>query len=161
MAKTYAPIQTTTLGTSAATVTFSSIPPTYTDLVLILQEIAGSGTSWLQFNSDTGANYSQTALYGTGSVAASNRSTNNTFGYAGQSSSSSSQPLTTVVNIMNYSNSTTYKSWLARGNNASVAVVLRAGLWRNTSAITSITVGQDTTSYLAGSTFTLYGIKAA
>jgi hypothetical protein len=62
---------------------------------------------------------------------------------------------------MNYSNATTYKTIINRGNTASSTVITRSGMWRSTSAITSITVNNDASNYLAGSTFTLYGIAAA
>ena len=65
---------------------------------------------------------------------------------------------------MNYSNTTTNKTVLARGNRASSGVVAQVGMWGNTSAITSITidnVDSASANFVAGSTFTLYGIKAA
>ena len=77
MASTYQPIATNTLGSAAASVTFSSISGAYTDLVLIMN--AGSSTTNadvdINVNGDTGANYSRTILYGTGSTAGSTRYT--------------------------------------------------------------------------------------
>jgi hypothetical protein len=64
-----------------------------------------------------------------------------------------------IWQIMNYSNSTTNKSALNRGGGAGTNVEAYAGLWRNTAAITSVTV--LTTNFAAGSTFTLYGVKSA
>jgi hypothetical protein len=62
---------------------------------------------------------------------------------------------------MNYSNSTTYKTILSRGNVTGTGIDLNVSLWRSTAAITNITVTSFTSTYTAGSTFTLYGIKAA
>ena len=67
-----------------------------------------------------------------------------------------------IINIQNYSNTTTYKTILGRANNAVTGVTETVGLWRSTSAITSMTLLQSYGSDLfkTGSTFTLYGIKA-
>jgi hypothetical protein len=165
MAKTYEPIQTQTLGTATATVTFSSIPQTYTDLVLVLSARITTGTSYhtLQFNSDSATNYSRTNLSGNGTTASSSRYTSETSIFP------SIHPLPTaastfdinITNIMNYSNSTTYKTILSRGNVTGTGVDLNVSLWRSTAAITNITVTSFASTYTAGSTFTLYGIKAA
>jgi hypothetical protein len=67
-----------------------------------------------------------------------------------------------ILHINNYSNSTTYKTVLARGNAATNLVEAFVGLWRNTNAITSISIiCQNSKNFGSGSTFTLYGIKAA
>ena len=70
---TYTPIATQTLGSSAASVTFSSIPGTYTDLMLISfaqgQASGGDNRLVLQFNGDTATNYSSTYLIGNGTTA--------------------------------------------------------------------------------------------
>ena len=78
MPATYQPIETQTVsGTSTSTVTFSSIPQTYTDLVLVSAITQSADVSnYLRFNSDTGTNYSRTRLVGTGSSATSVRGTN-------------------------------------------------------------------------------------
>jgi hypothetical protein len=63
---------------------------------------------------------------------------------------------------MNYSNTTTYKTVLLRSNNASAITVATVGLWRSTSAINTIKIYADGAAvFSVGSTFTLYGIKAA
>jgi hypothetical protein len=161
MPKTFEPISTQTLGTSATTVTFSSIPQTYTDLVLIVNSIMTTGDDGhgLQFNGDTAGNYSSTGVGGTGSAAYSYRGSNSIKidgGRAGTSWSNS------VFHIMNYSNTTTYKSVIARGNNPAATVQWNGATWRSTSAISSIVISIfNNQSMLSGSTFTLYGIKAA
>ena len=164
MAVTYEPIATTTLTSAAADVTFSSISGSYTDLILIVNgKWTGSGPSsfGLRFNSDSGSNYSITRLYGDGSSANSNRSTSFTHTSGGQLDATNFNP--NITHIMNYSNSTTYKTVLWRGNIPSTQVEAAVSLWRSTSAITSITAGYFDVSanWASGSTFTLYGIKAA
>ena len=66
-----------------------------------------------------------------------------------------------IVQFQNYSNTTTYKTVLSRGNNASNLVEAFVGLWRSTSAITAIDIKTQSGNFSIGSTFTLYGIKAA
>jgi len=163
---TYTPIATTTLGSASNTVTFSSIPGTYTDLLLAYGVKTSSATDVLcRFNSDTGSNYSQTVLQGNGTAASSGRASNQTrilldsCGYP-------NNPAPNVCNVsfMNYSNSTTYKTCLIRaGNPASEGVDAIVGLWRSTSAITSIDIVtlSGGTTFVAGSIFTIYGFSAA
>ena len=84
MTATYEKIATTPLGSAAATVTFSSIPATYTDLVLICNPIstATSGAYMnMTYNSDTASNYSYTWMRGNGSTAASGRGSNSNYIY--------------------------------------------------------------------------------
>jgi hypothetical protein len=161
MAITYEPIATTTLGTAAASVTFSTISGAYTDLVLIIDGKISSGQDdmTLQLNNDTASNYSNTALYGNGSAAGSDNGSNGTHMRIGRIQSGSS---TNITNIMNYSNTTTYKTVLDRGNAPDFLTIARVGLWRNTAAITSITIGRaNVGDFASGSTFTLYGIASA
>jgi hypothetical protein len=160
MASTYEPIATQTLGSSASSVTFSSIPSTYTDLVLIVmaKNVNGDSDLAMQFNSNT-SGYSSTFVYGNGSSALSTRNTNLTKMRIGRIDNTNAYP--NIINIQNYSNATTYKTALSRSQNSSL-VLANVGLWGNTSAITSVTILDDNSYSLAsGSTFTLYGIKAA
>jgi len=164
---TMTPIATTTLTTATATVTFSSIPQVYTDLVVVAHvkggNAGGAEVYLMQFNGDTGTNYSRTELYGNGTSAASTRASNNTSGRAGRiSGSGSSEYVINTLNIMNYSNTTTYKTWLVRENEAASWTAADVGLWRSTAAITSIALFSNSSYNTAvGSTITLYGIKAA
>ena len=162
MPSTYTPIATTTLGSGATSVTFSSISGAYTDLILICNgNTAANANNYLQFNSDTGSNYSATRLSGDGSAASSARNSNQTqilldgFGYW-----TSTYEGNKIIHIMNYSNSTTYKTVITRANTASKGTDAIAGLWRSTAAITSVKFNSDSTIQ-AGSTFTLYGVKSA
>jgi hypothetical protein len=130
-------------------------------LVLVCNFIntIGQTDHGVRFNGDTASNYSRTQLYGTGSAAGSNRGSNETLmnflGYIGTSWGVS------IMQIMNYSNTTTYKTATTRANGASDQVVAAVGLWRNTSAITSLNIIASGGTFAVGSNFTLYGIKAA
>jgi hypothetical protein len=160
---TYTPIATTTLGSASGTVTFSSIPSTYTDIVLIANGTALSNTGWgLKFNNDSGSNYSSTYLEGSGTTAISERYTSaGLFRTCWNSLWTSSTPANAIINIQNYSNSTTYKSGVWRSNNSSNYVEAGVGLWRSTSAINRIDIVTTSADFASGSTFTLYGIAAA
>jgi hypothetical protein len=162
MASTYEPIATTTLGSAQSSYTFTSIPSTYTDLVIIAntKNTANNGDEiGIQFNSDTGTNYSRTRLYGTGSSAASDRATNTNKGALQINSTTNFTPL--IAHVQNYANSTTYKTVISRGTSSDYVSVY-VSLWRNTAAITSITLLPDSgTTFTSGCSFTLYGIKAA
>ena len=168
MAMTYEPIATTTLSSAAATVTFSSISGSYTDLVLVMSafgSVSGADIR-VQVNSDTASNYSLTRLVGY-TTAFSNRASNATYWQITNSvgiGSSSSDPTADVIQFMNYSNTTTNKTILVRHNQPQSSLMETAaqvGLWRSTNAITSITFSLSSGNYSSGSTFTLYGIKAA
>jgi len=160
---TYTPIATTTLGSAQATVTFSSISGSYTDLVLIVQNSnsAGINSISLNFNSDTSSNYSMTFISGDGSTASSGRETSQTKLNVGGTSTDMGN--VTICNIMNYSNATTYKSTVSRSGWTGYALIRAfAGLWRSTSAITQIDIKVISgANFNTGSTFTLYGIAAA
>jgi hypothetical protein len=159
---TYTKIASTTLGSAAASVTFSSIPGTYTDLILVIegQYASGAGSAVaLQYNGDTGTNYSNTFMYGSTS-ANSGRNTAVTSAQLGFMSGA--QISNSIMQIQNYSNTTTYKSGLGRGNVTGDIVYAVVGLWRNTAAINSIAIKVDSgVSYASGCTFNLYGIAAA
>jgi hypothetical protein len=153
---TYTPIASQTLGSAAASVTFSGIPQGYTDLVIVFNGTsASSHTAGLQFNSDTGSNYSNTYLLGESGATASGRASNTT-------SSSQFYPNTTigtaVINIANYSNTTTYKTILTRWSNTDNYALANVGLWRSTAAINTVLLTGNGTNFQTGSTFSIYGI---
>jgi hypothetical protein len=165
MPATYEPIATTTLGSAQASFSFTSIPGTYTDLVAVVVA-ASSGNLKIELNSDTGTNYSNTVLYGTGvpgSNALSARNINSTGLLFGTGANTVGNGVN-LYHFMNYSNTTTNKTVFSRSGNNETGGLVRAdiGLWRNTSAITSIRFISSLGADLAtGSVFTLYGIKAA
>ncbi len=166
---TYEAIFTTTVGSATQYVEFTSIPQTYTDLVLV-QSCKDSGTGTVNTNAqvgngsyDTASNYSWTWLGGSGTTAASGRGSNNTQMYTGAASTTNFSVMT--LHFMNYSNTTTYKTMLARGSGADFSsgqsVSAWVNLWRSTAAINRIRVNPGSQTWAIGSTFSLYGIKAA
>jgi hypothetical protein len=167
MPSTYIPIATQTLGSDAASVTFSSIPQIYTDLVLVTNEKqTGSPSvrsSAMQFNSDTASNYSFTEMYGDGGTVGSVRASTGRIYYAYDVIANTSNfGLTTITHIMNYSNTTTNKTTLTRASNATSGASATIGMWRSTAAISSIFLYLDNlSSFATGSTFSLYGIASA
>ena len=166
MPATYEPIATTTLGSAASSITFSSIPATYTDLRLVFvgQTQTSAQTIYTQYNSDTGTNYSNTVISGNGSTAASYRNSGNN-----NIEGATRAPIPVSPNwglytwdIFSYAGST-YKTCLITANgdaNGSGGVDYNVGLWRSTSAINSVKI-YNTNNWAAGTTATLYGIKAA
>ena len=164
MAITYEPIATTTLGSAAASVTFSSISGSYTDLILVFNgtTVTTANNLSLQFNADTGSNYSMTRVRGNGSTADSTRFTNISMMYGPNISYTSTVPSPVIWQIQNYANTTTYKTAIGRGGGSDTETTAVVGLWRNTAAITSIVVLVNSSQNMtSGSVLTLYGIKAA
>lgn len=161
MPSTYTPIATQTLTGATGSVSFASIPSTYTDIILTIEGTVGSNCGiQMRFNSDSGSNYSFTRMTGDGSSASSDRSSNATFMELGYYVTTTRNM--NIVQIMNYSNSTTYKTVLNRANAQSVNIGAQAyaELWRSTSAINSITINASG-NLASGSILTLYGIQAA
>jgi hypothetical protein len=155
MPSTYDPIATATASGSQSLISFTSIPATYTDLVLIIN--AGTNTGYLvRLNGDSGSNYSYTRIYSDGSSATSDQgsnTTNITSGWGGGTNN------IIAVQIMNYANTSTFKTAITRiGDNSYTATVV--GMWRNTAAVNQVSIVGNS-NWVAGSTFTLYGIKAA
>ena len=164
---TYTPIATTTLGSAASSYTFTSIPSTYTDLVLVYSGIPTNSGSHKDIrvnvgngSIDTGSNYSYTYVGGNGSSASSGRGTSTayistyalagTYGYAN-----------IIGHFQNYSNSTTYKTVLIRTADSPAESIAFVGMWRSTSAINQVRVSISSDAFDVGATFTLYGIAAA
>ena len=157
---TYEPIATTTLGSTAASITFSTISGAYTDLVLVMNIRTDADRDIaVRFNGDTGTNYSRTFVYGDGSTALSGRAANQAgflFSY------STTTQNVSVHSFMNYSNSTTYKTAIGRYGPTNLASAATVGIWRNTNAITSMEIFcWSAGTFSTGSTFTLYGIASA
>jgi hypothetical protein len=168
MSSTYEPIATTTLGSSQQTITFTSIPATYTDLVFVCSaKQDGTATStgaFVRFNSDTGTNYSDTSVSGNGTSASSGRNSNTNGMYI--LNPNDTVYGTFIFNIQNYANTNIYKTTISRQDIASSATLAIVYLWRSTSAINNISITATDSSggvqdnFVSGSTFTLYGIKA-
>ena len=165
MPNTYTPIARQVLSSTAASVTFSSIPSTYTDLVLVCN--LGSTTALqaiiMRANGDTGSNYSYRMMRGNGSAASAEQQATQTQVRIAVAVDTSSNPAdeNIITNIMNYSNTTTFKTFLGRASQAGTATETSVSMWRSTAAINQLDIGLTGSTFVAGSTFTLYGIKAA
>lgn len=166
MATTYEPIATTTLAAQSFTITFSSIPSTYTDLRLVLNHLGAVGSTGynpvITFNNDTATNYSYTNIQGNGTAASSSRGASTTEIALNGGATSTSIPTLSIVDIFSYAGSTN-KTVLTRVNgdaNGSGYVTNAVALWRNTSAISTITLTMGVRMGI-GTTATLYGILKA
>jgi hypothetical protein len=160
MPNTYTELRTTTLGTATSSVSFNLTGISgYTDLVMVVQTRMTSGADAITYtlNGDTtGTNYSQTGLGGDGSSSYSYTQNLNTLGAITSSALS-----TIVINFQNYSNTTTFKTTLARTGSAAQDTRAIVSLWSNTAAVTSIALGTYSSTFAIGSTFSLYGIANA
>jgi hypothetical protein len=160
MPSTYTPIATANGTGSSGTITFSSIPSTYTDL-FVSMVFQGSVGGYIKFrvNNLSTSIYSFTQLYGTGSVAASARVSNQTESLfeesAGPSFIGNAQ-----INFQNYANTNINKSYLLRCGDAQKVTRAIAGLVRTTAAINRLDFFLDG-NFTTASTITLYGIAAA
>jgi len=173
MATTYSLIEANTLSSSAASVAFSSIPATYTDLVLrISARCADTGVYGglkFTFNSDTASNYSFTVMYGNGSSLAGDADTAIANARAKFTITASNATADTFGNLEIYIPSylaSVRKPLSALGagetNAATAYMGQNANLWKNTAAITSIQISEIfSTNLLTGSSFYLYGISNA
>jgi hypothetical protein len=156
---TYTPLATVTLGSSASSVTFSSIPATYRDLILVTDGVTGADAAlYLRFNGDSGSNYNFVRAVG----------------FSGGTFSDSGNNVTEIRNtiqmnprgpsvnqIMDYSATDKHKTVLQRGNLKNAGeTAMGAGRWANTAAITSIVCSLNTSTFLSGSRFDLYGVIA-
>lgn len=171
MANTYSLIASNTLSSSAASVTFSAIPASYDDLLVrYTSRVADPSADYfvyIRFNGDTATNYSNTRISGNGATASSPRNSNTGWGYGGVNTGAGATSNTfgsNEVYIPKYQ-ATTDKAWSVFGtmeNNATTSLIQGiAGLWRNSSAITSIVISDPSGSagFVSGSSFFLYGIK--
>jgi hypothetical protein len=162
----YTALANVTLGSSAASVTFSSISQAYRDLVLVFQgtsSVADRGL-YARINSDSGSNYSYVSAYGNGSTAASESGTSSyILAHNGSASSTTVQSLI-VYNFMDYSATDKHKTILIRENQPSGSTyndtAMLANRWANTAAITSISFIYSSGNLNAGTTVALYGVSA-
>jgi hypothetical protein len=161
VASTYEPIASHTLGSAAASYEFTSIPGTFTDLIIVFGgSAAGTGYISVQVNSDTGSNYSSTLLRGTGSAASSARYSSQVEMYVSQGNTLSTDVSDAVLMLLSYANTNVFKTVLTSAGNAGIEVDRGVSLWRSTSAITSVKL-LGSQNFSSGSTFSLFGVKAA
>ena len=164
MAVTYSPIATYS-PSGTTTVDFTSIPSTYTDLVLVMSgSMASAANMFIRVGNgsiDTGSNYSLTQFVGSGSSASSSR-------LSGQTECKITEGLffntneecNIILNFQNYANTSTYKTFISRTNSAGIGVNAAGCTWASTSAINCIRL-YGSQNFNSGSKVTLYGIQAA
>ena len=172
----YESIATVTVGSGgSATVTFSSIPATYTHVQIraITRNSYGStvttGNGTVRFNSDTGNNYALHQLRGTGAAASATAisSTSVMYGFSDIGGTSVTNFFGAgIMDILDYSNTNKYKTIrVLTGSDGNTTnddwLYLASGLWQNTNAITTITLASSSGNYAQYSQFALYGIKGA
>lgn len=160
---TYTPIASQTLGSAASSVVFNNIPQNFTDLVLV-SALKNNGPTFnmnIVLNNDTATNYSCTRLYGSGTTASSDRSSNTAQSLDGWGFNANTNMVSPIItHLQNYSNTSTYKTFITRlntGNSLDRFLGSVVSLWRSTSAITSVEF-KFTDNIAAGSTFNIYGI---
>lgn len=174
----YEQIATLTGNGSSPEITFSSIPQTYTHL-----QIRGTGSAsygstqdygnaGLRFNGDTGTNYTYHIMrgYHDGTTAYTQTGGGASFSYglvsiAHLSPSMNSLSAGMIFDILDYTNTNKYKTMRGLGGvdglrNTSAGIQLGSSVWKNSSAITSITVYQANGNWFSNTQFALYGIKA-
>ena len=168
----YDSIATTTLSTATASITFSSIPSTYTHLQIrgiFRSDYAGLTDNLLmRFNSDTGANYVEHIMRGDGGgtvgvYADPNSSTIFTTLDGAGATANANVFAASVMDILDYTNTNKYKVMRhlsGRDNNGNGGASFSSGMWRNTAALTTILLyPRYGTNFAAYSSFALYGIK--
>lgn len=168
MPVTYENIATTTLGSTASVITFSSIPSTYTDLRLVwtVRSSAGGNFPLVTFNNDTGSNYSWTRLFGDGTSAQVNINTSRSgigILWMTEVSSASNVFNLLTLDVFSYAGSTnkTSLTTASADKNGSGTVERTVALWQSTSAINRLDLTASSGTFAAGTTATIYGIKNA
>lgn len=161
---TYTPIATVS-PSGTTIVDFTSIPSTYTDLVLVMGGAMAAAANMLvrvgNGSLDTGSNYSVTQMSGSGTSASSSRLTSQTEMKITEGLFfNTNEQCNILISFQNYANTTTYKTLIGRTNSAGIGVNALVGLWRSTSAINTIRL-YGSQNFNSGSVVTLYGITAA
>ena len=160
----YDSLATVNLSAATSSITFAGIPSGYKHLQIRGMNLSGAATGDLraQFNSDTGSNYSLHYVAGDGASTYAGGGANTTYAYGGQGGSSTN-PAVFVLDILDYANTSKNKTTRTLSgydpNGAGGWIFLGSGNWRNTNAITSITLfinGYNLNQY---SSFALYGVK--
>jgi hypothetical protein len=167
MANTYIKIASQTLSSSTATVTFSSIPSTYTDLSVVFsaRQDTGDLSCFTRLNGDSGANYNYKTLYGDGTAAGSGGGPGQSGLIGWQTASSGITTSTfgsTLMYIPNYAGSTQKSvsvDFVTENNATAGYQMIWNAIWSNTSAINQISFTAFGANFIANSTFYLYGIK--
>ncbi len=161
----YESIAATTVGSGgSSSITFSSIPQTYSHLQIraIANKASGSDNTVIQFNGDTANNYATHYLFGNGTTASVGAEASTSRAYVDvltASATSFSGFITDILDYANTSKNTTIRTLAGIDLNGSGTVWLASGLWMNTNAVTSIVLKPTAGNFSQHSSFALYGIK--
>lgn len=164
---TYTAIASQTVTVAAASITFSSIPGTFRDLILVSmpRSVTNACVEAFRFNGDTGSNYRMQSLRSSGtSFQVSKTSDNFMFAAIGAGFSNIAAGAITTMHILDYSATDKHKCVLIRTGNAQgsgfLGTAQTSGRWVDTAAITSLTIHTNSANVEVGSTFALYGVIA-
>ena len=159
MTDTYRALANITLGTAASSVTFSSIPATFRDLVVVF---IGKGSTTLQgrirLNGDTGSNYTYIRMSGSGSATSSATATGTSGFVSAIAQATTTGDLQMDINIMDYSATDKHKTIIGRAGAAANGAEAFVNRWANTAAVTSVQILTSTGNWAIGTTVALYGI---
>ena len=167
------PIATVTLSSQTTNIDFTNIPQNYTHLQIRgVGNVVHSGTDYgdlsLNFNSDTGTNYTWTRMRGNSTAVGTDLQTTYASAravYMCLTASASSFYGATIIDILDYSNASKYKTAYSMGgidfNASGSGVGSTSSLWLNTNPITSIRCSSSNGDFRANTTLALYGIKTA
>ena len=151
---TYRPLATVTLGTAVSSVSFSSIPSSYRDLILVYNATGNSSqVCTLQINGSA-ANGSTVSMVGASGFVVSNTSTTLIGGLIDTTRG------VNILQFMDYSATDKHKTYLIRADRAAANTVAYAARWAQTSAINSIAVFTGSGNFDVGSVFSIYGVIA-
>jgi hypothetical protein len=162
--QTYELISTSTTSGTVTSVTISSIPQTYTDLVLVISGVNTSGGQNIyRLNNDSGANYTTTNYFASGTTPSTNTSSGLPGAYIGNYQTSTRYGDT--LTILNYRNTGMWKPFYIYGSGGGTSggqndFITSAGIWKSTAAISSIVIIVNGGNIAANSIFSLYGVLA-
>jgi hypothetical protein len=158
---TYTPLANTTLGSSASSVTFSSISGSYRDLILVFNGSASADENLrFKLNAST-SGYRAIEATGSGSTTAKSTEPATGAGYITINYPSVGSGRTVgIYQFMDYSATDKHKSVLIRNNSSDWGTAMTAARWANTAAVTSIQLYPNAGTFSAGSTFELFGIAS-
>ena len=160
-ASTYEPLSSVTLTTAQSQVTFANIPQNYTDLILIFNGAVTTGAANITcVVNNSGTDYSRATMSGNASIAFTQRYASQSLFMLNESGFLNTTFSNVIAQFMNYSNATTFKTMFSRPNNADNGTSAVVNTWRNKAPINSITISASASTFVVGSTFSLYAVGA-
>lgn len=157
----YTALANVTLSSTASAVTFSSISQVYKDLVIVasLKHTSSGDYTLLRVNGDGGSNYLTQSMRGNGSAVTGQIGTDGaTYPFYGLQENNS-EFIQMRIDMMDYRATDKHKNFLMRGDAAGIATIASVARWASTSAINTVTLSNATSTFIAGSTFALYGVN--